>query len=66
MGKLTVKEFFAALHAGVISIPPDGVLLKDRHYVDGTGQLLQNIHRRRECKGRHCVIHNPSAHGMRE
>jgi hypothetical protein len=27
---------------------------------------LTNVHKRKDCAGRHCVIHNPSPHHMRE
>lgn len=31
----------------------------------GTGQRLL-VHEKADCKGEHCVIHNPSDHPMRE
>jgi len=33
------------------------------HYVTGTGQPLL-VHEAEDCKGEHCVIHNPSQHCM--
>ena len=33
-------------------------------YITGTGQQLDNVHSPVECKGNHCVIHNPSNHHM--
>lgn len=37
-----------------------------RRYTTGTGQLLVNVHAPEACEGRHCVIHNPSDHPMRD
>ena len=34
-------------------------------YTTGTGQKLK-VHAKTDCKGEHCVIHNPSNHAMRE
>lgn len=34
-------------------------------YITGTGQLVY-VHDRERCKGRHCVIHNPSNHRMKD
>lgn len=34
--------------------------------ITGTGQKLFNIHSAEMCEGRHCVIHNPSEHHMRD
>lgn len=34
-------------------------------YTTGTGQKLL-VHSRADCKGEHCVIHNPSNHKMRD
>lgn len=39
----------------------DGV----RRYETGVGQYLRGIHSRSKCRGRACVIHNPSGHSMR-
>ena len=33
-------------------------------YITGVGQRIQ-VHERGDCKGPHCVIHNPSQHHMR-
>lgn len=33
-------------------------------YVTGTGQRVR-VHEKKDCKGEHCVIHNPSDHPMR-
>lgn len=33
-------------------------------YVTGTGQIINDVHAREACEGRHCVIHNPSEHSM--
>lgn len=30
------------------------------------GAVLQNVHSASKCAGRHCVLHNPSDHHMRE
>ncbi len=50
---------------GVI-IPPDGMhVARGRAYIDGTGQLVANIHKKMECAGRPCAIHRPSEHPMR-
>lgn len=35
-------------------------------YITGTGTVLGNVHSLEECEGRHCVIHNPSDHSMRD
>lgn len=32
----------------------------------GDGLLMVNVHAPEDCAGRHCVIHNPSDHHMRE
>lgn len=34
------------------------------NYKTGTGQNLL-VHSKKDCKGEHCVIHNPSDHAMR-
>lgn len=34
-------------------------------YVTGTGQKL-NVHEKKDCRGEHCVIHNPSDHHMKD
>ena len=34
-------------------------------YVTGTGQVLQ-VHNKGECRGKHCPIHFPSNHCMRD
>lgn len=34
-------------------------------YTTGTGQSLL-VHNKSDCKGAHCVIHNPSEHNMRD
>jgi hypothetical protein len=34
-------------------------------YITGAGQNLL-VHNIKDCKGEHCVIHNPSEHCMRE
>ena len=48
------------------AIPPDGMKVKGhRAYIDGTGQIITNIHKKTECAGRPCVIHRPSKHSMR-
>jgi hypothetical protein len=46
---------------------PDGVLKtkRIRVYITGTGQELRSVHSKRQCKGRACVVHNPSDHSMR-
>ena len=47
-------------------IPPDGDYLEsENRYVTGSGQILNGIHARGDCIGKHCVIHNPSDHHMR-
>ena len=28
----------------------------------GSGQVIENVHPRRQCKGEYCCIHNPSIH----
>ena len=33
-------------------------------YITGTGQTLK-VHSKEQCKGRHCVIHNPSDHPLK-
>lgn len=33
-------------------------------YTTGTGQRL-HVHEKKDCRGEHCVIHNPSNHVMR-
>ncbi len=38
------------------------VLIRDV-YKSGTGQTLI-VHAVQDCRGKHCVIHNPSAHHM--
>ena len=30
------------------------------------GVTLKNVHKRKDCKGAHCIIHNPSDHHMRD
>jgi len=34
-------------------------------YITGTGQKLK-VHGKENCKGRNCVIHNPSDHCMKD
>lgn len=34
-------------------------------YTTGTGQSIR-VHKKSQCEGTHCVIHNPSDHSMRE
>lgn len=34
-------------------------------YTTGTGQKLL-VHSKKDCRGKHCVIHTPSEHSMRE
>ena len=34
-------------------------------YITGTGQRI-SVHEKSECKGDHCVIHNPSDHHMKD
>lgn len=34
-------------------------------YITGTGQKVY-VHTKEQCIGRHCVIHNPSNHHMRD
>lgn len=34
-------------------------------YTTGTGQTLK-VHDKEDCKGRHCCIHNPSDHHMKD
>jgi hypothetical protein len=60
----TRAEGLSFLEAG--QIPPDGIRLFNRGYIDGTGQLFRRVHRKKDCLGRHCPIHNPSDHSMRE
>lgn len=38
--------------------------MEHEKYTTGTGQNLL-VHSRKDCKGRYCVIHNPSKHKMR-
>jgi hypothetical protein len=33
--------------------------------MDGGGWLVFNVHRAEDCRGRACVVHNPSDHCMR-
>lgn len=35
-------------------------------YVDGCGTTVLRVHEATACAGRHCAIHNPSDHGMRD
>ena len=35
-------------------------------YTTGTGQVLRGVHPKKECRGRPCVIHNPSDHHMKD
>lgn len=44
---------------------PDGMLVTDSTYVTGTEQVI-GVHTPEGCTGRHCVIHNPSDHAMRD
>jgi hypothetical protein len=62
--RLTWGEFKARQNAGA-SIPPDGLWLHNRIYVDGTGQVIGMVHLKKHCRGRPCPIHNPSDHSMR-
>lgn len=39
--------------------------MKTEIYITGTGKKLE-VHHKDECKAEYCVIHNPSAHVMRE
>ena len=34
-------------------------------YKTGTGQII-NVHEEKDCKGKNCVIHNPSDHLMKD
>lgn len=38
--------------------------LEENEYVTGTGQILGRVHSEEQCRGRACVIHNPSTHSM--
>jgi hypothetical protein len=40
-------------------------LYKMEDYTTGTGQRLK-VHDKKDCKGRKCVIHNPSNHCMKD
>lgn len=44
---------------GWVQILPGGSLA-------GTSIVLHNVHSGRDCRYRHCTIHNPTAHGMEE
>jgi hypothetical protein len=35
-------------------------------YLTGTDQILLNVHEEDKCKEKHCVIHNPSDHVLRD
>lgn len=37
----------------------------DEPYTTGMGQLIF-VHRKEDCIGKHCVIHNPSDHKMKD
>jgi hypothetical protein len=39
--------------------------IKKSEYITGTGQKLSRVHSSKQCKGEHCVIHNPSDHPMK-
>ena len=48
------------------TIPPDGIYVTGkRMYIDGTGLVLHNVHRKADCRGPYCPIHRPSEHSMR-
>lgn len=49
----------------VPSFKVDGWVDFDGHYFFGE-HILAHIHDEKLCKGRHCVIHNPSDHHMRD
>ena len=47
--------------------PPDGIYDEEEGtYITGSGQKLERVHTREDCRNEFCVIHNPSDHNMRD
>ncbi len=56
-----LPQRYSEVHAQRIGAPP-----AENDFRTGTGEVLHNVHAAPQCAGRPCVIHRPSAHGMRD
>lgn len=63
MAARSIRGFYERLRAWVFAeeAPPVSAT-----YTTGTGQVLLSVHDPSLCAGRHCTIHNPSDHAMRD